>query len=291
MWTRKELKEKGKAAMRRNYWKTVLVSVIMLILLGGFAGGSGARAGANFHSDSENGIEISMDTDDISEDMNEANEDLNKALQDAGISVNAPLTEQELQNVGHTLDQIFGEGRAVIFVGAFILGFLIVAALFIAIQAFLLNPLEVGGHRFFLRNLNRPAMIQELMFGYDHHYLNIVKTILLKDIYTILWTCLFIIPGIVKAYEYRMMPYILAEHPEMETKEVFARSREMMRGQKWKAFVLDLSFLGWDLLSLITVGLVGIFYVNPYRNMTKAALYETLAYGNAGQELPEPEVL
>ena len=61
-----------------------------------------------------------------------------------------------------------------------------------------------------------------------------------------------------------------------------------MRGQKWKAFVLDLSFLGWGILSLLTLGIVGIFYVNPYRNMTNAALYERLRYG-ADQKLIEAE--
>ena len=85
-----------------------------------------------------------------------------------------------------------------------------------------------------------------------------------------------------------MMPYILAEDPDMPTKEVFAMSREMMRGQKWKAFVLDLSFLGWGILSLLTLGIVGIFYVNPYRNMTNAALYERLRYGEE-QKLIEAE--
>ena len=150
------------------------------------------------------------------------------------------------------------------------------AAVVIALHAFLLNPLEAGGSRFFLRNLNTKAEVKELAYCYDHGYMNVVKTIFFKDLYTILWSLLFIIPGIVKAYEYRMMPYILAEHPEMPVKEVFAKSREMMRGQKWRAFVLDLSFIGWGLLSALTLGLLGIFYVHPYRFCTNAELYHTL---------------
>ncbi len=81
-----------------------------------------------------------------------------------------------------------------------------------------------------------------------------------------------------------MMPYILAAHPDMPTKEVFARSKEMMRGNKWRAFVLDLSFIGWELLSALTLGILHIFYVGPYRNMTNAALYEALEYGNRPAE-------
>jgi uncharacterized membrane protein len=83
----------------------------------------------------------------------------------------------------------------------------------------------------------------------------------------------------VKAYEYRMIPYILAENPHMSKKEVFAASKSMMIGNKWKAFVLDLSFLGWHILSVFTVGILELFYVAPYMYATNAALYEALAYG------------
>ena len=76
-----------------------------------------------------------------------------------------------------------------------------------------------------------------------------------------------------------MIPYLLAEHPDMPKDQAFAMSRQMMKGQKWKAFVLDLSFLGWSILSLFTLGILGLFYVNPYKYSTKAALYETLRYG------------
>ena len=80
-------------------------------------------------------------------------------------------------------------------------------------------------------------------------------------------------PGIVKSYEYRMVPYILAENPGMNRSEAFAISKQMMNGQKWDVFVLDLSFIGWHLLSGITLGIVGIFWVNPYVQATNAELY------------------
>ena len=96
----------------------------------------------------------------------------------------------------------------------------------------------------------------------------------------IFWSLLFIIPGIVKAYEYRMIPYLLAENPEMSKEEAFAISKQMMSGQKWRTFVLDLSFFGWILLSGFTCGILAIFYVNPYVFSTQSALYERLRYGN-----------
>ena len=97
-----------------------------------------------------------------------------------------------------------------------------------------------------------------------------------RDLYTILWTVLFIIPGIVKAYEYRMIPYILGENPNMEMSEVFAMSKQMMTGNKWKAFVLDLSFILWEILGACTLGILSIFYVGPYRCLTCAGLYQAL---------------
>lgn len=69
----------------------------------------------------------------------------------------------------------------------------------------------------------------------------------------------FIIPGVVKSYEYKMIPYLLAEYPDMSTKEVFAKSREMMDGQKMDTFILDISFIPWSVLSAITAGIVGLF--------------------------------
>ena len=85
-----------------------------------------------------------------------------------------------------------------------------------------------------------------------------------------------LIPGIIKSYEYRMIPYILGETPNIPKEEAFALSRAMMTGNKWKAFVLDLSFLGWYILSGLTFGILGIFYVNPYVEQTSAALYQKL---------------
>ena len=82
--------------------------------------------------------------------------------------------------------------------------------------------------------------------------------------------------GIVKAYEYMMVPYILAENPDMSREEVFALSKQMMKGNKWDAFVLDLSFIGWMILGALTLNIVNVLYTNPYRYLTSAELYHTL---------------
>ena len=99
---------------------------------------------------------------------------------------------------------------------------------------------------------------------------------LLSGLFIFLWGLLFIIPGIIKSYSYRMVPYILRDEPELSPMEVISRSRDMMNGQKLNAFILDLSFIGWALLTALTCGLAGIFYVGPYKAGTDAALYDAV---------------
>ena len=88
---------------------------------------------------------------------------------------------------------------------------------------------------------------------------------------------LAMIPWIIKSYEYMMVPYILVDNPDMNRKEVFALSKEMMTGHKWEAFVLNLSFLGWHLLGFLTCFALTIFYVQPYQAYTLAAYYKVLS--------------
>lgn len=91
-----------------------------------------------------------------------------------------------------------------------------------------------------------------------------------------LWLLLFIIPGIVKIYEYRMIPYLLADNPNMSKQEAFRTSKTMMKGNKWRAFVLDLSFILWDILGINTFGIVSVLWVDPYKQQTDALLYNAL---------------
>ena len=280
MWTRKELKEKGKRSFKRNYWKAVLVSLLLVFMVRGAVNfGFGGRGGSNesdanaVTTQAEQSETVGKDQDIIELPEIVLNpSDLIDSDDPDSIPVGFTDFLIELRNT------IGGIGIVALVVGGILL-FIVLFIVIAAVHAFLFNPLEAGTARFFVRNLNDKAEIRELAYCYDHGYLNVVKTVFLRDLYIVLWGLLLIIPGIIKSYEYRMVNYILAENPEMNTKEVFAMSRDMMRGNKWRAFVLDLSFLGWHLLSLITIGLAGIFYVFPYRNMTNAALHEYLRSG------------
>lgn len=170
-----------------------------------------------------------------------------------------------------------------LFFGIMIIALLIVVAAILtslALKAFLLNPLRLGATKYYVeaaRGEKKAGDIGLIAYAFGSgHYKNIVKTLFLRDLYVLLWSLLFLVPGIIKSYEYAMIPYILAERPELEAQEVFALSRQMMSGEKGKAFVLGLSFIGWIILVVFSFGLAGVFYVDPYIYMTDAELYEVL---------------
>ena len=107
--------------------------------------------------------------------------------------------------------------------------------------------------------------------GFAQHFL--------RGLYTLLWTLLFIIPGIIKGYSYAMTPFILAENPELTASQAIERSEDMMDGRKGDLFFLDLSFIGWNILAALTLNL-GHIALNPYRNAAYAAFYRRLQAEN-----------
>ncbi len=173
----------------------------------------------------------------------------------------AGLTQEELAAIG----LIVLSGMLI----AIVIGFLI--------KIFIENPLQVGCYKFFKENVQRGdaevGVILEGFGGYGHTFC----TLFLKDLFLVLWTCLLVVPGIIKSYSYRMVPYIIKDNPELSATEVITKSREMMNGHKWRSFLLDLSFIGWIILGAITCGIVFIFWTAPYIDNTNAALYLELS--------------
>ena len=158
-----------------------------------------------------------------------------------------------------------------------IVGIIVFSALIgIAISIFLENPLLIGCYKFFINCKKDGESLNDIVMTFKNGYMNVVLTEFLRGLFTFLWSLLFVIPGIIKGYEYMLIPYLLADNPQMDREEAFAKSKEMMDGNKWKAFVLDLSFFGWGLLSACTCGILYIFYVGPYIHLTKAELYHAL---------------
>ena len=267
MWTRRELKERGKAAFKANYWRCVLVALLLVVITGGFAAVGGGSSGAL------QGIQNAQDLEQP--------------------AVEQPVTITADADIDADLDELVSgtgdldQSELLVLLPAIIMILLIAFAAAAAFSILVINPLVVGCQRFFSQNSRQPAGVGEVAYGFEHGYGRVVKTMFLNDIFIILWSLLFIIPGIVKSYSYRMVPYILAQEPELSGRDVINRSREMMDGNKWKAFVLDLSFILWILLSAITLGIVGIFFVNPYMEATNAELYHELIRQENGMVEPQ----
>lgn len=235
-WTISALKTNAKAGMKNNYWKAVLVGLLVSIIQIGMLGITG------FTSIRETTLRIDpRETQGLRETISGTSQNVIVAL--TILAVTALITAVIIACVLHVL---------------------------------LLNPLEIGCKRFFHRNLIEHADLKEICYTYDRGYKNGVDVLFYRDIYTILWLMLLVIPGIIKSYEYSMIPYLLSDHPNMTRSEAFARSKAMMKGNKMRAFLLDLSFLLWDVLGILTLGILNIFYITPYRELTKAGLYQAL---------------
>ncbi len=249
MWSRVNLKENAKAILHQSYWKSVVAALVLGISARGLSGNSGisarapiTRFRANFQT---------PNTADFEGDI--------EGFFDSGADA-----------VFEQLFPFVAFGVAIVVLVAIAIG--------LAVRFFVFSPLEVGAHRYFVVNHAMPGntSLSELFFPFSKGYLNVVKVQFWKSLFLFLWTLLLVVPGIIKSYSYRLVPYILAEEPEMDSKEAFRLSMAMMEGNKMDAFVLDLSFIGWHFLNIFTFGLLGLFYVSPYQAQTNTELYATL---------------
>lgn len=129
----------------------------------------------------------------------------------------------------------------------------------------------------------KPATFAQL-FSEFHRLGAGIAMQLLRAIYTFLWMLLFVFPGIYAAYGYAMTPYILAENPEMSANEAITKSKELMNGNRWRLFCLEISFIGWSLLCvLLTLG-IGVFWLKPYMEASFAAFYREISAEKYGRE-------
>jgi len=142
----------------------------------------------------------------------------------------------------------------------------------ITISVFVTGPLTVGFSRFFMKNTEEMPEISELFWGFKNQYIRNVKTVFITTIKIFLWTLLFIVPGIIKGIEYSLITYVLADHPEFTSKEASDYTRNMMKGKKGDLFILNLSFIGWILLSILTLG-IGSIFLTPYMEAATAEFY------------------
>ena len=156
--------------------------------------------------------------------------------------------------------------------------FAIVGIAALLFKIFIGNPVVVGKNRFFMesRQSLQSAGIGKVFWVFGcGNYMNVVKIMFLRDLFTALWSLLLVIPGIYKGYEYAMIPYILSENPEADSRDVFAVTKDMMNGNRFQLFLLELSFIGWYLLGVLLCCVGGVLVV-PYQEASIAELYSHL---------------
>ena len=146
----------------------------------------------------------------------------------------------------------------------------------LGIQIFFSNVLAVGTDGWFMCFARGESPSVGTMFGSFKFYGRALSATLLVNIYTFLWSLLFVIPGIVKGYAYSMTNYILCNNPNLSASQAIYLSQRLTDGHKGDLFILDLSFFGWNLLNAFTFGLLGIFYLNPYYQTARAGAYLSL---------------
>lgn len=152
---------------------------------------------------------------------------------------------------------------------------------FPALGHFLLAlPLSVGFAGTFRRLLTQgDAQLVDNFFEISiHDYLHTVATMALRSVYVFLWTLLLIVPGIIKALSYAMVPYLVKDRPELSADQTIDLSVQMMEGHKSELFGLYLSFFGWFILCIFTFG-IGFVFLKPYVSTTVADFYEDLKAG------------
>lgn len=238
-WKREVLKSRAKAVLSKTYWYTFLVCLISSIL-----GGDG-----------------------ISFDLTTNISDIKDML--SGISSGDFMTEfTDAFSIGSDLISLS-------VIPAVIVGFIIGFAVSIAFKIFVSNPIEAGKCRYLYYNAKSPTKITAVFSGFQQNYLKTVATLLVRDLIIAAGFIMFIIPGIILLYALRMVPYIIAENPGIDTRRALSLSLEMTRSQKLDMFVLDLSFLGWIFLGVLALG-IGVLFVIPYIESTEAELYGAL---------------
>lgn len=148
------------------------------------------------------------------------------------------------------------------------------------------GAVELGHNLYYIRLIRGESAGFDTLFSRFEIFLKALGLRLFMLLFILLWALLLIIPGIIATYRYRMAPYLMAEHPEMGIREAVNESKRMMMGYKGRWFCLDLSFIGWILLCVLTLG-IGFLWVNPYRAAASADFYLNILGEQSGRTDPQ----
>ncbi len=288
-WDRKKLKSEARSNIKRNYWIAVFVCMLMAFMFAEYGDSLGA---VGMYNESYKQVQQSRQTGDHEKNILADKTKLEKALEKAGLELKGDSDLKIIAKRGSLnylvrgiqekrgIESSFTDMIKKISSGAS--GGMIA----IAMLAVLLNMVFVlviksnfliGERRFFLENKNHPkTRFGRLFFLFnERNYINPAIVMFMKNLFFALWS-LTIAGMFIKQYSYRLVPFIMAENPDIKWKDAITLSRKMMNGNKWRTFVFDLSFWYWYLLKFITAGLVGVFFFNPYFTAAETELYAAI---------------
>ena len=182
-----------------------------------------------------------------------------------------PISIPFLQEIADTLNQGIKIGDVTLNFRAGIFGF----------AAFILGgTLQLGYAQFLLKQHDgKETEFNDLFSQFDRFGAGFAQHFL-RNLYVALWSLLFIIPGIIKSLSYAMTPFLMADNPNLTASQAIDLSKELMEGHKSELFILDLTFIGWNILCAMTLNL-GYIGLNPYQNAAHAAFYRQLLAQNA----------
>ncbi|MGI6247839.1 MAG: DUF975 family protein [Acutalibacteraceae bacterium] len=241
MINRSKLKKNAKRALKAQFGTAVVISFITYW----FTGGTGSLGGLNFIRSLPSETALSGEASRLNPFIS--------------------LKDQIMNNSG------FSTG---FYIGTTLLILLAVVGS-LSFTAFVSGPVTVGNRRFYLMNRLGGGDFKTLFSAFKPGYFNVVKGVFIKTVYIFLWTFLFIIPGIVKSFEYSLVEFILAENPNLSPHEALDLSSRMTDGKKGEILIFQLSFIGWLLTIAMTCG-ISLFFLRPYVEASWAELYTAL---------------
>lgn len=177
----------------------------------------------------------------------------------------------------HTVDSITSDPSVTAFLFAALAMVSIIAIVYLIIMLVVGGAVSMGYAKFNLNLINKTGPdIKDLFSEMGRFKAGFVMQFL-RGLYILLWSFLLVIPGIIASYSYKMAPYILMENPDMTASQAITASKQLMEGNKWRLFCLEFSFIGWSLLSAITLG-IGMLFLRPYMEAAGAAFYRELKW-------------
>lgn len=156
-----------------------------------------------------------------------------------------------------------------------------------ALLALVIGGCVQMGYAAYFTNLlrGRRAVFGDLFSRFHRIWAGICMTIL-RSVFVWLWSLLLVIPGIIAIYRYAMMPFLMAEFPDLGALDAMRESKRLMQGNKWRLFCLELSFIGWAILCIFTLG-IGLLWLMPYISAARAAFYLEITGRGSQRQAPE----